>query len=239
MRLRWCVAKLDYHNQNLRFLIAKFNKFSSRSFPLLFSFYSLDWCAMKWFISIGQTVERRSTATACKKNKLSIILQKQVASPPRYVLALFNNSLLFGPLWDPPLISVFSVTGGIMREPEKPALVWLSWPRHLLPPLLQTSSTGWEASFHWSDITLQLNQLNSAYLLCFQLLFTFSHRHNLQYWPVYVPVLCVEDYRRTACISLLKYIVEREHNSQGEGTSNNVRTVQGMTNSHMTIKLLM
>ncbi|XP_053171457.1 tubulin monoglycylase TTLL3-like [Scomber japonicus] len=36
----------------------------------------------------------------------------------------------------------------------------------------------------------------------------------------------IEDYRRTACISLLKYIVEREQNSQGEGTSNNVRTVQ-------------
>lgn len=37
----------------------------------------------------------------------------------------------------------------------------------------------------------------------------------------------------------MKYIVEREQNVQGEGTSNNVRAVQGMTNSHMTVKLIM
>lgn len=54
-----------------------------------------------------------------------------------------------------------------------------------------------------------------------------------------VPVLSVEDYRRTACTSLLKYIVEREQDVQGEGTSHNIRAVQGKTVSHMTIELLM
>ncbi|XP_038553942.1 tubulin monoglycylase TTLL3-like isoform X2 [Micropterus salmoides] len=36
----------------------------------------------------------------------------------------------------------------------------------------------------------------------------------------------IEDYRRTACTSLLKYIVEREQGVQGEGTSHNILAVQ-------------
>ncbi|KAG8007444.1 Tubulin monoglycylase TTLL3 [Nibea albiflora] len=40
----------------------------------------------------------------------------------------------------------------------------------------------------------------------------------------------IEDYRRTACVSLLKYIVEREQDVQREGTS---RNIQGMNISHM------
>ncbi|XP_044079370.1 tubulin monoglycylase TTLL3-like isoform X3 [Siniperca chuatsi] len=36
----------------------------------------------------------------------------------------------------------------------------------------------------------------------------------------------IEDYRRTACTSLLKYIVEREQGVQEEGTSHNIRAVQ-------------
>uniref|UniRef100_A0A8D3AJ17 Tubulin monoglycylase TTLL3-like n=1 Tax=Scophthalmus maximus TaxID=52904 RepID=A0A8D3AJ17_SCOMX len=38
----------------------------------------------------------------------------------------------------------------------------------------------------------------------------------------------IEDYRRTACTSLLKYIVEREQGVQEEGTSRNIWAVRGM-----------
>ncbi|KAM4588698.1 tubulin monoglycylase TTLL3-like [Odontesthes bonariensis] len=37
----------------------------------------------------------------------------------------------------------------------------------------------------------------------------------------------IEDYRRTACTSLLKYIAERDQDIQGEGTSHNIQAVCG------------
>ncbi|KAI3370384.1 hypothetical protein L3Q82_025152 [Scortum barcoo] len=37
----------------------------------------------------------------------------------------------------------------------------------------------------------------------------------------------IEDYRRTACTSLLKYIVEKEQGVQGEGLSHSIQAVQG------------
>ncbi|XP_033482115.1 tubulin monoglycylase TTLL3-like [Epinephelus lanceolatus] len=41
----------------------------------------------------------------------------------------------------------------------------------------------------------------------------------------------IEDYRRTACTSLLKYIVEREQGVQGEGTSHNPQAVRKRSKS--------
>lgn len=48
-------------------------------------------------------------------------------------------------------------------------------------------------------------------------------------------VVCVEDYRRTACISLLKYIAEKEQGVQGEQMSH---SIQGMSTSYISVFVL-
>ena len=51
-------------------------------------------------------------------------------------------------------------------------------------------------------------------------------------------VLSVEDYRGTACTSLLKYIVEREQFVQGGGMNHSIQALHGITISHMTVYFL-
>lgn len=48
-------------------------------------------------------------------------------------------------------------------------------------------------------------------------------------------VVCVEDYRRTACVSLLKYIAEKERGVQGEETSH---SIQGMSTFYIIVFVL-
>lgn len=47
--------------------------------------------------------------------------------------------------------------------------------------------------------------------------------------------LCADDYRRTACTSLLKYIVEKDQYVQGERISHTIQAVKGMTFSHISV----
>lgn len=47
--------------------------------------------------------------------------------------------------------------------------------------------------------------------------------------------LCADDYRRTACTSLLKYIVEKDQDVQGERISHTIQAVKGTTFSHISV----
>lgn len=87
----------------------------------------------------------------------------------------------------------FSASGGLVHEFEESAVVRLDGSRHILSTLLQTGSWRWKASVHWSA---------SLWM------------HMLWLWedwcrPLNFVSPPADDYRRTACTSLLRYVVER------------------------------
>lgn len=76
-----------------------------------------------------------------------------------------------------------------------------------------------------SDLVL----LNLEYTnICFLAVYWSKFVHG----DLFFSLSSLEDYRRTACTSLLKYIVERDKNIQGRGMSHIPKDVQGLITAH-------
>lgn len=210
--MRWYAAGINWE---LRFVAAY--RFFFNQVLYLFSFRSLAWCGTKRFISTGQTVETTSTPEACKKNRSPTILQKQEASPPRSICSLwcvlqYSSSapthLHHHPHWF--LLTQVGLCVNLR------SLYWFDTtdPDTFFPRCYRLGAQDEKQAFI-GQILFPTLGLHITFLLSRQILHYFS--------------LCVEDFRRTACTSLLKCVVEREQNAQKEGTS----PVQSRTTSRI------
>lgn len=116
---------------------------------------------------------------------------------------------------------VFSVSGGLVYEFEKSAVVRLDRPRHVLSTLLPAGSGGRKASVHWSAPLKMHNAVHSS-AWC-RSLSSVSHP--------------ADDFRRTACTSLLRYVVERaggQVEDDRTGEIYHVKQPQGKTRANKT-----
>lgn len=116
----------------------------------------------------------------------------------------------------------FSASGGLVHESEKPAVVRLDRPRHVLSTLLPAGSGGREASVRRSAPLFTRTRFIVRH--CCRSLSSVSHP--------------ADDFRRTACTSLLRYVVERAggraEDGRGGGEIHHVLQPQGKTRANKT-----
>lgn len=156
-----CLSETITHMQYNQYVHEYIKKNSYCQSYLFYLPPSLVSCKRNWHISTGLQGATQLTICPCKKTRWLITTQKQEPSPPRFLSSsslIHQSGIKFTARSHLRYLLrhvckvrlCFSVSGGLVYEFEKSAVVRLDRPWHILSTLLPAGSGGWKASVHWS-----------------------------------------------------------------------------------------